>query len=302
MTPTYPSIHHTNGASKSATPQPINPESFTASNTPQETPSPDSSADMPGSLRSMTPLRLSVVIPVYNEEKTLEELVQRVRAVDFNNRSSNGNNASDWTPIELEIIIVDDGSTDGTRTILARWRAEEQSDMRIVYHRQNGGKGEALRTGFENASGDIIMIQDADLEYDPRDYIRLMEPFCEERISVVYGSRFLGGPRSAMSLSHMMGNKGLTLLTNLLFGTALSDMETCYKCFRREVIADMTLTSKRFEIEPELTAKILKRGYHIFEVPIRYNGRAFHEGKKLSWRDGFAAVRMLFQHRLSRSS
>ncbi|MBV7330471.1 glycosyltransferase family 2 protein [Chloroflexi bacterium TSY] len=250
----------------------------------------------------MTPLRLSVVIPVYNEEKTLEELVQRVRAVDFNNLNSDGNRASSWTSIELEIVVVDDGSTDGTRVILDRWRAEQPTDMRIVYHRQNGGKGEALRTGFENASGDIIVIQDADLEYDPRDYIRLIEPFYEEQISVVYGSRFLGGPRSAMSLSHMVGNKGLTLLTNLLFGTALSDMETCYKCFRREVIADMTLISKRFEIEPELTAKILKSGYHIFEVPIRYNGRAFHEGKKLSWRDGFAAVWMLFQQRLSSSA
>lgn len=169
--------------------------------------------------------------------------------------------------------------------------------MRIVFHECNGGKGAALRTGFEQASGDIFIIQDADLEYDPRDYVKLIEPLLEGRSPVIYGSRFSGGPRSAMSLSHTLGNKLLTIFTNLLFGTSLSDMETCYKCFRRDVIANMPLRSRRFEIEPELTAKILKRGYAIFEVPISYNGRNFHEGKKISWQDGFSAVRTLLKYR-----
>jgi glycosyltransferase involved in cell wall biosynthesis len=169
--------------------------------------------------------------------------------------------------------------------------------MRIIYYEHNGGKGAALRTGFQHATGDVLVIQDADLEYDPRDYVKLLEPLLEGRAPVVYGSRFLGGPRSAMSLSHMLGNQALTVFTNLLFGTSLSDMETCYKCFRRDVIVDMPLRSRRFEIEPELTAKILRRGYTIFEVPISYNGRAFHEGKKLNWQDGFSAVWTLTKYR-----
>ena len=243
-------------------------------------------------------MKLSVIMPVYNELATLEEIVRRVQAVDLT-VNSDGSNPIIGEPVvlEREIVIVDDGSTDGTREILDRWQTDTHPDIRIIFHVNNGGKGAALRTGFEAATGDLLVIQDADLEYDPRDYIKLLEPILEGRTSVVYGSRFLGGPRSAMSLAHTIGNKGVTLLTNLLYGTILSDMETCYKCFRRDAIAGMPLRSKRFEIEPELTAKILKRGHSIFEVPISYNGREFHEGKKLTWRDGFSAIATLIKYR-----
>lgn len=243
-------------------------------------------------------MKLSIIMPVYNERATIEEIVQRVRAVDLT-VDVNGSNRLLKGPVQLEreIVIVDDGSTDGTRDILTCWREAAPDDMQIIFHQQNGGKGAALRTGFEHATGDVFVIQDADLEYDPRDYIKLLGPLLEGRSPVVYGSRFLGGPRSAMSLTHTLGNKMLTVSTNLLYGTSLSDMETCYKCFRRDVIANMPLRSRRFEIEPELTAKILKRGYPIFEVPISYNGRAFHEGKKITWRDGFTALRTLVKYR-----
>ncbi|MEZ4560950.1 MAG: glycosyltransferase family 2 protein [Caldilineaceae bacterium] len=243
-------------------------------------------------------MRLSIIMPVYNERATLEEIVQRVRAVDLT-VDREGINPLIRGPLTLEreIIIVDDGSTDGTRAILEEWRQAQPDDMRIVFHAQNGGKGAALRTGFQHATGDMLVIQDADLEYDPRDYLKLLVPVLEGRSPVVYGSRFMGGPRSAMSLSHTMGNKMLTVFTNILFGTSLSDMETCYKCFRRDVIVDMPLHSRRFEIEPEITAKILKRGYSIFEVPISYNGREFHEGKKITWRDGFSAISTLVKYR-----
>jgi glycosyltransferase involved in cell wall biosynthesis len=237
-------------------------------------------------------------MPVFNERDTLEEILARVQAVDLT-LNALGDNPLLPAPLTLsrEIVIVDDGSTDGTRQLLDQWRAAPPEDVRIIYHEQNSGKGAALRTGFEQATGDILIIQDADLEYDPRDYVKLLEPLLEGRAPVIYGSRFMGGPRSAMSLSHTLGNQFLTLFTNVLYGTALSDMETCYKCFRAEVIQGMKLRSRAFEIEPELTAKILKRGYPIFEVPISYNGRTFHEGKKIGWRDGFAAVRTLLTYR-----
>lgn len=243
-------------------------------------------------------MKLSIIMPVYNERATLEEIVKRVRAVDLT-LNPDGVNPLMSGPLQLEreIVIVDDGSTDGTREILDQWRAEASSDLRVIYHERNGGKGAALRTGFQAASGDVMIIQDADLEYDPRDYLKLLEPLLEGRSPVIYGSRFMGGPRSAMSLSHTLGNQLLTIFTNVLFGTSLSDMETCYKCFRRDVIQDMPLRSRRFEIEPELTAKILKRGYPIFEVPISYNGRAFHEGKKINWHDGFSALWTLTKYR-----
>ena len=239
-------------------------------------------------------------MPVYNEIGTLEEIIRRVRAVDLTVKSD-GVTELIGSPahLEKEIIIVDDGSTDGTREILARLQAEEPEDLRIIYHERNGGKGAALRTGFEAATGAIFVVQDADLEYNPGDYNRLLVPILEGRTDVVYGSRFLGGPRAAMSLTHTIGNKGVTWFTNLLYGTVLTDMETCYKCFRRDVIEGMTLHSQRFEIEAELTAKILKRRYSIFETPISYNGRQFHEGKKLTWRDGFTAIATLLKYRFS---
>ena len=243
-------------------------------------------------------MKLSIIMPVYNERSTIEEIVKRVRAVNLTVAVANTNPALESpVTVQREIVLVDDGSTDGTRDILSAWRAEKPADMQIIFHAQNGGKGAALRTGFEHATGDILVIQDADLEYDPNDYVKLLAPLLEGRAPVIYGSRFLGGPRSAMSLTHTMGNKLLTVTTNLLYGTSLSDMETCYKCFRRDVIAGMPLRSRRFEIEPEMTAKILKRGFHIFEVPISYNGRAFHEGKKITWRDGFSAIRTLIKYR-----
>ncbi len=228
----------------------------------------------------------------------MEEIVRRVRAVDLTINPDGSNQMLDGPiTLEREIVIVDDGSTDGTRDILSAWKAEQPADMQIIYHEVNGGKGAALRTGFTHATGDVVIVQDADLEYDPRDYVKVLLPLLEGRTPVVYGSRFMGGTRSAMSLSHTMGNKFLTVLTNVLYGTSLTDMETCYKCFRRDVIADVELRSRRFEIEPEITAKVLKRGYTIFEVPISYNGREFHEGKKITWRDGFVAVRTLIKYR-----
>lgn len=224
-------------------------------------------------------MRLSVIIPVYNEENTIETILKQVRDVDLAD----------------EIIVVDDGSTDGTRALLER--EDGVNGVRVLYQERNQGKGAALRRGLEEVSGDIILIQDADLEYDPRDYANLIRPIEEGRIKVVYGSRFLG-PRKAMLYWHMLGNKILTLLTNILFNTILSDMETGYKVFDAELIKSLPLKSNRFEIEPEITAKILKRGHRIFEVPISYYGREYHEGKKITWREGPKAIWTLLKYRI----
>ena len=194
-----------------------------------------------------------------------------------------------------EIIAVDDGSGDESAAILAD--LEAAGYLRAFFHRQNQGKGAAVRTALAQASGDIVLIQDADLEYDPRDYPLLLQPILEDRARVVYGSRFLGGPRKAMYFRNMLGNKLLTLITNLLYDSILTDMETCYKCFRREILAGVPLHARRFELEPEITAKILKRGHRIYEVPISYAGREYQEGKNISWRDGFPAVWALIKYR-----
>jgi glycosyltransferase involved in cell wall biosynthesis len=220
-------------------------------------------------------------MPVYNEDETLREILQQVRAVDLSG-------------VEKEIIVVDDGSTDGSRAILLD--EARAGDLHLLRHDKNRGKGAAVRTAIEHATGDLILIQDADLEYDPRDYPTLIRPILEGRVTVVYGSRFLG-PRTAMLFWHMLGNKLLTLTTNILYNAILSDMETCYKCFRADIVKDLPLRSRRFEFEPEITAKVLKRGHRIFEVPISYYGREYHEGKKISWRDAPLAFWTLVKYR-----
>jgi glycosyltransferase involved in cell wall biosynthesis len=221
---------------------------------------------------------LSVIMPVYNERETLSEILAQVRAVD----------------LRKEIVVVDDGSTDGTRDILRE--EEKKGDLKVFYHQANKGKGAAVRTGLEHASGDVIIIQDADLEYDPREYPKLLKPILEGEAEVVYGSRSLVF-KETMFFLQALGNKIVTLVTNLFYGIALSDMETCYKVFRAEVVKSIPLRSRRFEFEPEITAKLLKRGYRIHEVPISYKGREYHEGKKLTWRDGIMALWTLVKYR-----
>ena len=221
------------------------------------------------------------MIPVYNEEATLREILDQVRSVVL-------------PDMDKEILIIDDGSTDRSHDIMTE--EAEKGDLTVLFHEGNQGKGAAVRTAIEQATGDLLVIQDADLEYDPRDYPALVQPIVEGRVAVVYGSRFLG-PRKAMLFWHMLGNKLLTLTTNILYNTILSDMETCYKCFRADVIKDIPLHSRRFEFEPEVTAKVLKRGHRIFEVPISYYGREYHEGKKISWRDAPIAFWTLIKYR-----
>jgi glycosyltransferase involved in cell wall biosynthesis len=225
-------------------------------------------------------MKLSIVMPVYNERNTIKEILRRVKQVDLGD-------------IEREIVIVDDGSTDGTRDILAM---EEDSVTRVIYHPGNRGKGAAVRSGFEAATGDLIIIQDADLEYDPDDYPRLLDPVVKGKAQVVFGSRFTG-PRKNMLFWHYLGNRFLALLTNVLYNTTLSDMETCYKLFTRQALEGIELRSNHFDIEPELTAKILKKKIRIFEVPISYAGREMEEGKKITWRDGMPALWTLVKYR-----
>ena len=242
-------------------------------------------------------MKLSILMPVYNERSTIREILARVRAVPL---EINGDIAivlhrPGPIVLEKEIIVVDDGSTDGTREILEE--EEKVGDLRVFYHERNQGKGAAVRTAIQHATGDILLIQDADLEYDPRDYPTLLKPIIEGRAAVVYGSRFLGGPRTTMLFWHMVANRALTLLTNLLYDSILSDMETCYKVFRADVIRNIPLRSRRFEFEPEVTAKILKRGYRIYEVPISYTGREYAEGKKIGFKDGIIALWTLLKYR-----
>ncbi|MBK8430201.1 MAG: glycosyltransferase family 2 protein [Chloroflexi bacterium] len=227
-------------------------------------------------------MNLSVVIPVYNERETLAEIVQAVLA----------------TEMAYEIILVDDGSKDGTRDLYPQIEALAPTIIRVILHEKNLGKGGALQTGFRAATGDIIIIQDADLEYDPRDYPAMIRPIVEGKAAVVYGSRFRGGPSKTMFFMNMVGNKFLTLMANILYNTILTDIETCYKAFRADVIKGIPIRSRGFDFEPEITAKVLKRGHRIYEVPISYNGREYEEGKKIRpWRDGPIALWCLVKYR-----
>ena len=223
---------------------------------------------------------VSVVMPAYNERNTIEEIVRRVLAV----------------PLRLELIVVDDHSTDGTRERLQALQPE--LGFTLLLQPKNIGKGAALRAGFARVGGDIVVIQDADLEYSPEEYPSLVELICAGRADVVYGSRFLGRHRVFL-FTHYAGNRTLTLLTNILYNTMLTDMETCFKVMRVEVLRSMTLKSNRFGIEPELTAKIFKRGYRVYEIPITYDGRGYSEGKKITWRDGFVAIWTLLKYRFT---
>ena len=219
--------------------------------------------------------KLSIIIPVYNEVETLDEILGQVQAVKLK--------------LEKEIILVDDFSTDGTRDILKQIEDLNDPSMQVFYHSVNCGKGAALRTGFQNATGDLIIIQDADLEYDPQDYPKLIQPIIEDQADVVYGSRFIDGMQKGLRISYI-ANRFLTFLSNLLTGLWISDMETCYKVIKTSILKEMHLTSDRFGIEPEITAKIAKRKCRLVEIPINYRGRPFDEGKKIGWKDGVAAI------------
>ena len=224
-------------------------------------------------------MKLSVIIPIYNEVESIREIVKRVQD----------------TKLTWEIVLVDDGSIDGTRDLLKEM--DGKHNVRIILKDKNEGKGSAVRAGLTSAKGDVLLIQDADLEYDPRDYPTLLKPLEEGIADVVYGSRFLGGPRRVVMFWHMVANHMLTFMTNILYNTILSDMETGYKVFRREVIDGMPLHAKRFDFEPEFTAKVLKRKYRIFEVPISFNPRDYSQGKKIKLKDAFEAVWTLLKYR-----
>ncbi len=225
-------------------------------------------------------MKLSVVIPVYNERNTILEILQHVREVS----------------LPKEIIVIDDGSTDGTRDILQGISSSE--DMKIIFQPYNMGKGAALRKGFEAVTGDIVVIQDADLEYDPSEYPVLIQPILENKADVVYGSRFLSGPHRVLFFWHSVGNKLLTTFSNMLTDLNLTDMETCYKVFRANILKRIQMRENRFGFEPEFTAKVAKARYRVYEVPISYRGRDYSEGKKISWKDGVAAIYFILKYRL----
>jgi glycosyltransferase involved in cell wall biosynthesis len=233
----------------------------------------------PGAGAPATYRKLSVIVPVYNERNTVVEILRRMRAVEL--------------PLDREFVVVDDGSDDGTGAVLTQLG---DSTVKILTHPTNRGKGAAIRTALEHVTGDLVLIQDADLEYDPDDWAKLLAPVLKGRAVVVYGSRFTG-EHTNMLFFHWAGNRALSLVTNLLYNTTLSDMETCYKLFDRTVLDGITLKAERFDFEPEVTAKILRQGVRIYEVPISYAGREFHEGKKITWRDGFAAFLTLVKYR-----
>ena len=228
-------------------------------------------------------MKLSILVPVYNERATVLETLDRALEAPVQKEI-----------VEREIIVVDDGSTDGTRELLAQ---ANRDGILVLHHERNQGKGASISTALAHVTGDIIVIQDADLEYDPRDYAQLIKPILEGRVKVVYGSRFIG-PKMAMFFWHMLANKMLTLMTNILYDAILSDMETGYKAFRADVLKSITLRARRFDFEPEVTAKVLKRGYRIFEVPISYYGREYREGKKIGLKDAFVAVWTLLKYRI----
>lgn len=225
-------------------------------------------------------VKLSIVIPAYNERQTIREIVNRVRS----------------TPFDKEILIIDDYSVDGTREILKE--LEKEPDIRVFYHPINRGKGASLRTGFGQVTGDVIIVQDADMEYDPSDYGILLEPILSGKADVVYGSRFLGGPHRVIYFWHAVANRILTLFSNMMTNLNLTDMETCYKVFRADIIRNIRLTSNRFGIEPEITAKIARLGAKVYEVPISYNGRSYSEGKKIGWKDAVSAFYFILKFRL----
>ena len=242
---------------------------------------------------------ISIIIPVYNERAFIEEVLRRVQAV----------------PMEKEVLVIDDGSTDGTRELLRdleQAQAAGQTEVsvhngrtllpldniRFIFQDRNCGKGAALRRGFEVANGEVLLVQDADLEYDPRDYPKLLEPILDGRADVVYGSRFLGGPQRVHYFWHYAGNKFLTLLSDMLTNLKLTDMETCYKVFRREVVQGIRFKSDRFGFEPECTAKVARGNWRVYEVPISYSGRTYAEGKKITWRDGFTTLWCILRYNL----
>jgi glycosyltransferase involved in cell wall biosynthesis len=226
-------------------------------------------------------MKLSVIIPVYNEVGTIQEIIERVKQA----------------PFEKEVIVVDDCSTDGTRDLL---KEKEGDGVAVLFHESNQGKGAAIRTAIPHISGDIAIIQDADLEYHPSEYPRLIAPILEGRADVVYGSRFLGGPHRVLFFWHAVGNRIITTLSNMLTDLNISDMETGYKVFRAEVLKRIKIESNRFGFEPEITAKIAKMGCYIFEIPISYWGRDYSQGKKISWKDGLAAIYWIIKYNIFR--